>query len=41
MVEEIARDTGVEIAELVGDMAYGDGDTRSAPAPPWKPPAPG
>ena len=30
MVEEIARDTGVEIAELVGDMAYGDGDTRSA-----------
>jgi len=30
MVEQIARDTGVEIAELVGDMAYGDGDTRSA-----------
>jgi hypothetical protein len=30
MVEEIARDTGVEIAELVGDMAYGDGDTRAA-----------
>ena len=30
MAEEIARDTGVEIAELVGDMAYGDGDTRSA-----------
>src|SRR5207247_115034 len=30
MGEEIARDTGVEIAELVGDMAYGDGDTRSA-----------
>src|SRR5207302_10241465 len=30
MVEEIASDTGVEIAELVGAMAYGDGDTRSA-----------
>src|SRR5207244_11525443 len=30
MVEEIARDTGVEIAELVRDMAYGAGDTGSA-----------
>src|SRR5438067_1061460 len=30
MVEEIATDTGVEIDELVGDMAYGDGDTRAA-----------
>jgi hypothetical protein len=30
MVEEIARETGVENAELVGDMAYGDGDTRVA-----------
>ena len=30
MVEDIARQTGVEIDELVGDMAYGDGDTRAA-----------
>lgn len=26
---EQAREAGVEIAELVGDMAYGDGDTRA------------
>ncbi|GAC1361429.1 MAG: hypothetical protein NVSMB32_00360 [Actinomycetota bacterium] len=30
LIEEIAEATGVEIDELVGDMAYGDGDTRAA-----------
>jgi transposase len=30
MVKEIAEATGVVIDELVGDMAYGDGDTRCA-----------
>lgn len=30
LVEDIATGTGVAIDELVGDMAYGDGDTRAA-----------
>lgn len=30
LVEEIQEATGVTIHELVGDMAYGDGDTRQA-----------
>lgn len=30
LVEEIQKETGVGIDELVGDMAYGDGDTREA-----------
>jgi len=30
LLEEIVKDTGVEIDELVGDMTPGDSDTRSA-----------
>ena len=30
LIEEVRGETGVEIEELLGDMAYGDGDTREA-----------